>query len=183
MIEVQVLELDLGNHRLIRYGLLLVLWCGQINTWELGDFRGCIYISTKLASFFPNSNIGFSSFKYVVKIRVFSPFIRVSPPIYICAFSPSKYVRFPNYICAFSPSICVHYMCVSPFIYVHFPHLHMCISRIYICVCVCVFLYLYPATCGLKGHGSGSAAALEQRQSLFTYITFFPWHQYRPSRS
>ena len=30
--------------------------------------------------------------------------------------------------------------------------------------CVCVILYFYPATCGPKGHGSGSAAALEQRQ-------------------
>ena len=32
------------------------------------------------------------------------------------------------------------------------------------CSGVCVFLYFYPATCGPKGHGSGSAAALEQRQ-------------------
>ena len=31
-------------------------------------------------------------------------------------------------------------------------------------VCVCVILYFYPATCGPKGHGSGSAAALEHRQ-------------------
>ena len=29
-------------------------------------------------------------------------------------------------------------------------------------MCVCVILYFYPATCGPKGHGSGSAAALEQ---------------------
>ena len=29
--------------------------------------------------------------------------------------------------------------------------------------CVCVILYFYPATCGPKGHGSGSAAALRQR--------------------
>ena len=28
-----------------------------------------------------------------------------------------------------------------------------------VCVCVCVISYLYPATCSLKGYGSGGAAA------------------------
>ena len=34
-------------------------------------------------------------------------------------------------------------------------------------VCVCVILYFYPATCGPKGHGSGSAAAYCSDGSCF----------------
>ena len=34
-------------------------------------------------------------------------------------------------------------------------------------VCVCVILYFYPATCGPKGHGSGSAAAYRSDGSCF----------------
>ena len=60
--------------------------------------------------------------------------------------------------CSISFEVSVPYLVVSQLVPLCLP-IHIVFH-----VCVCVFLYFYPATCGPKGHGSGSAAALEQRQ-------------------
>ena len=40
------------------------------------------------------------------------------------------------------------------------------------CRCVCVISYLYPATCSLKGYGSGSAAAEATAMGFFGISTY-----------
>ena len=49
-------------------------------------------------------------------------------------------------------------------------------KRSFVRIGVCVILYFYPATCGPKGHGSGSAAAEGDGGELFTY-NLFPGHR------